>query len=276
LLQNVESHTPIRTVPIVLAHDRTGSGPALLLIHGIGSCKEIWRPVTPLLARERDVIAVDLPGFGASPPGPRTVVGLAEAVAAFADALGLDRPAVAGNSMGGGIALALGAMGGVRSACAVSPIGFANDREALYARAVLASTRVLSTALAPIAHRLARSEPLRAALTSHVVARPRRLPPDEAALWSRLYAEAPAFWDLLQDAPSWDAPVPACPTTIAWGDRDRLLIYSRQAPRARRRLPRATHVTLTGCGHIPTWDDPEQVARVLLDASPAAAPAERP
>ena len=61
--------------------------------------------------------------------------------------------------------------------------------------------------------------------------------------------------------------MPACPTTIAWGERDRLLIYSRQAPRAQRRLPDARHVTLRGCGHVPTWDAPVAVARVLLEAS---------
>ena len=60
---------------------------------------------------------------------------------------------------------------------------------------------------------------------------------------------------------------PAVPTTVAWGERDRLLIFSRQAPRARRMLPDARHVVLHGCGHVPTWDDPEQVARVLLEAS---------
>ena len=41
----------------------------------------------------------------------------------------------------------------------------------------------------------------------------------------------------------------------------------RQSARARAALPAARHVTLTGCGHVPTWDDPEQVRRVLLDAS---------
>jgi pimeloyl-ACP methyl ester carboxylesterase len=55
---------------------------------------------------------------------------------------------------------------------------------------------------------------------------------------------------------------------VAWGEKDRLLIYSRQSARARRLLPDARHVTLTGCGHVPTWDDPEQVARVVLEASP--------
>ena len=63
---------------------------------------------------------------------------------------------------------------------------------------------------------------------------------------------------------------PDCPVTIAWGEKDRLLIYSRQSARARRLLPDARHVTLHGCGHVPTWDDPEQVARVLLEGSSRA------
>jgi pimeloyl-ACP methyl ester carboxylesterase len=247
-----------------VSYARTGSGPPLLLLHGLGSCKEMWRPVLPRLARERDVIALDLPGFGSSPPGARTVEGLTDTVAAFAGSLGLERPAVAGNSLGGGIALALGATDRACSACAISPIGFANDREALYARGVLAVTRVLAVAAAPVAGPLARPAALRTLLTSHIAARPWRIPADDTALWTRACAAAPAFWDLLRDAPGWDVVPPACPTTVAWGDRDRLLLYARQAPRARRVLPAARHVTLRGCGHVPTWDDPEQVARAIL------------
>jgi len=253
----------------MLAHETAGSGPPLLLLHGLGSCKEMWRPVVPLLAREREVVALDLPGFGETPAGPRSVEGLAEAVAEFAAGLGFERPHVAGNSMGGGIALALGAMGRVRSACAVSPIGFATDREAAYARGVLTVTRVLSSAVAPAADTVVKGRLARAATFSHIAARPWRIPAADAALWVRACAEAPAFWDLLREAPGWDVVPPSCPTTVAWGERDRLLIYSRQARRARRILPRAEHVTLTGCGHVPTWDDPEQVARVILEASEA-------
>jgi pimeloyl-ACP methyl ester carboxylesterase len=252
---------------VPLAHDRTGSGPPLVLLHGLGSCKEMWRPVVPLLAGERDVITVDLPGFGASPPGATTVEQMAREVAEFADGLGLDRWHVAGNSMGGGIALELAARGRVRSACGVSPLGFANDREAVYARGVLVATRGISRALVPVAPALARNPALRTLLTSHIVARPWRVPPGDAALWTRMCAEAPSFWALLRSAPDWHVDPPACPTTVAWGERDRLLIFSRQAPRARRMVPAARHVTLTGCGHLPTWDDPEQVARVLLEAS---------
>jgi pimeloyl-ACP methyl ester carboxylesterase len=223
--------------------------------------------VLPLLAREREVVAVDLPGFGASPRGPRTVEDLAGAVAAFAAELGLERPHVAGNSLGGGIALALGARGGVASVCAVSPIGFAAGREIPYARGVLAATRALSRALVPVVPVIARSRVTRSALTAHAVARPWRIPPEDAVQWTRAYAQAPAFWDLWRDAPGWRVRPPACAATVAWGERDRLLIFSRQAPRARRMLPGAHHVVLRGCGHVPTWDDPEQVAEVLLEAS---------
>jgi pimeloyl-ACP methyl ester carboxylesterase len=138
---------------------------------------------------------------------------------------------------------------------------------------VLVGTRVLAIALAPVAPAIARSAVLRTLLSSHAAARPWRIPPEDTAHWARMYARARAFWDLLEALDAWPAAVPACPTTVAWGERDRLLIFSRQAPRARRRLPEARHIVLRGCGHVPTWDDPEQVAGVLLSASrPAVDP----
>jgi pimeloyl-ACP methyl ester carboxylesterase len=291
VLQIVDRHTPIRTsywtvanrrngrrgalacARVTIAYDRLGSGPPLLLVHGLGSCKEMWRPLLPALAREREVVAVDMPGFGASPPGPRTVEELADALSAFVAELGLERPHVAGNSLGGGVALTMGAAGAARSVCALSPIGFLAGREKAYGRAVLAGTRRLAERLDPVAPRLARSAVMRTLLSSHAAARPWRIPPQDTAHWTRMYAQAPAFWDLLEALDGWRAPVPACPTTIAWGERDRLLIFSRQAPRARRVMPQARHVVLRGCGHVPTWDDPDQVAHVLLSASrPAEAP----
>jgi pimeloyl-ACP methyl ester carboxylesterase len=249
---------------VKLAHDRFGSGPSLLLVHGLGSCKEMWRPLIPRLAREREVVAVDMPGFGASPPGPRTVEGLAEALAEFASGLGFERPRVAGNSLGGGVALVMGATGAASSVCAVSPVGFATKREGRYGQAVLVSTRGLAKVLAPVADALSRSAATRTMLSAHIAARPWRIPPEDTAHWARMYAQAPAFWELLEALDDWRAPVPSCPTTVAWGDKDRLLIYSRQAPRARRALPHARHVTLRGCGHVPTWDDPDQVAAAIL------------
>jgi pimeloyl-ACP methyl ester carboxylesterase len=249
---------------VELTHFRAGSGPPLLLLHGLGMGNVVWRPVVPLLAREREVVALDLPGFGCSPHGPRTVEGLAHAVAAFAAGLGLERPHVAGNSLGGGIALAMGAAGAARSVCAISPVGFVSDRESTYARALLTATRVVSHALRPAAPTLSRSAVLKTALSSHAASRPWRIPSEDIVEWTHNYASAPAFWELLRAVDGWRAPVPTCPTTVAWGDSDRLLIASRQAPRARRALPAARHVTLRGCGHVPTWDDPQQVAAAIL------------
>jgi pimeloyl-ACP methyl ester carboxylesterase len=100
-----------------------------------------------------------------------------------------------------------------------------------------------------------------------MTAHPSRIPAPDLARWIRACAAARAFWDLWRDGPSWRAPEPACPTTIAWGAHDRLLLFSRQAPRARRRIPHADHVVLHGCGHVPTWDDSDAVAQVLLRAS---------
>jgi pimeloyl-ACP methyl ester carboxylesterase len=56
------------------------------------------------------------------------------------------------------------------------------------------------------------------------------------------------------------------PVTIAWGERDRLL-PPRQALWAKHLVPSARSVILYGCGHVPTYDDPEQVAAVLLEGS---------
>jgi pimeloyl-ACP methyl ester carboxylesterase len=254
---------------VPLAHDRAGEGPPLVLLHGLGMSRTVWRPVVPLLAREREVIAVDLPGFGASPPGPRTLRGLADAVAALCDGLRLDRPDVVGNSLGGGVALHLGAAGGARTVCAISPVGFSAGREHTYTRAMLTATRLL----APATPVLAGARAARAISCAHVSARPWRIPREDVLRWGRDYAGSPSFWALLRA--DWSVPAPACPTTIAWGERDRLLPFSRQAPRARRRLPAAQHVALRGCGHVPTWDDPEQVTCVLLEAS-AVRPAQDP
>jgi len=101
----------------MLAHERTGSGPPLVLLHGIGLDRACWEPVLGLLEPGRDVLAVDLPGFGGSAMvgGTPTIAALASAVGALVRALGLAPPHVAGNSLGGAVALELGARGEART-----------------------------------------------------------------------------------------------------------------------------------------------------------------
>ena len=248
----------------MLVHTRTGSGPPIVLMHGIGMSRHVWDPVVPLLAREHEVIAVDLPGFGDSAPlsGPPTVPALAAAV----EELGLERPHVAGNSLGGGIALELGRRGSAGSVCAISPIGFAVARESTYARAMLSAIHAMARAIDGRAETLYGSTAGRMALMNLIVARPANVPGPVAASWNHATASCAGWHATLPEVTTWRPEMPAVPTTIAWAQHDRLLLTGRQAPRARRRLPGARHVILEGCGHVPTWDDPEQVARAILDA----------
>jgi pimeloyl-ACP methyl ester carboxylesterase len=248
----------------VLAHDRTGAGPPLVLLHGIGLDRRCWAPVVPLLASEREVFAVDLPGFGESPmlDGEPTIAALADAV----EALGLDRPHVAGNSLGGAIALELGARGAARSVCALSPAGFSAGREWVYERACLRATLAMARFLDPHAERVMAPVPLRTLLMAQMFARPWRVPAPEAAETLRTTARGRGFEPTLPQISRWRPAPPRCPATVAWGEHDRLLLTSRQAPRAQRVLPGLRHVILHGCGHVPTYDDPAQVARAILDA----------
>lgn len=251
----------------MLAHHRTGSGPPLILLHGIGLDRHCWEPLRPRLERERDVIAVDMPGFGESPVATQDVPGLASAVEGLAGELGLDRPHVAGNSLGGAVALELGARGSASSVCALSPAGFATHREEVYGETSLRITRWVSEALDPHAAIAFGGPVRRTLLMSQIVLRPWRVPAEAAAQMNHATASAAGFAATLPEIGAWRSAMPSCRTTVAWGQHDRLLITSRQAPRAARRLPGARHVRLAGCGHVPMWDDPEQVARVLLDAS---------
>jgi pimeloyl-ACP methyl ester carboxylesterase len=256
-----------------LKHHRAGEGPSLVLLHGIGSRWQMWEPVLRRLASERDVIALDLPGFGSSPmPPPGTPPGLASLtrlVGEFLDEHDVERPHVAGNSLGGLMALELAKQSRVASATALSPAGFYNDREAAYARTSLKATVRTARLLAPRAERLTASPLVRMLTFSQVVAKPRRLGAADAAASVRALAEAPWFDDTLPaiatERFSGGEQIQV-PVTIAWGTKDRLLL-PRQARRAARSIPGARLVMLSGCGHVPTYDDPEQVARVLLDGS---------
>ena len=251
----------------MLAHRRSGSGPPLILLHGIGLDRQCWEPLRPRLERERDVIAVDLPGFGESPVATQDVPGLAAAVEELAGELGLGRPNVAGNSLGGAVALELGARGSASSVCALSPAGFATEREKSFAEVSLRITRWMAETLDPHAAIAFGGPVRRTLLMSQIVLRPWRVSAEAAAQMNHATASARGFAATLPEIGDWRPAMPSCPTTVAWGQHDRLLITSRQAPRAARLLPGARHVRLAGCGHVPMWDDPEQVARVLLDAS---------
>ncbi len=94
------------TVP--LAFEDVGSGPPLLLLHGLYGSSSNWRRIAKGLSAERRVLSVDLRNHGASPWTTTMAYDeMAADVAALIDRLGLDRPAVLGHSMGGKVAMTL-------------------------------------------------------------------------------------------------------------------------------------------------------------------------
>ncbi|MEU9131385.1 alpha/beta hydrolase [Kitasatospora sp. NPDC048540] len=259
-----------------LVHERRGDGPPLLLLHGIGHRWQGWKPVLDLLAREREVIAVDLPGFGASPPLPAgmpyTIASAVTVLGDFLRSIGVERPHVAGNSLGGLFALHAARQGLVSSATALSPAGFYRAAGYRYASGVLNLHRIAARTPEPVRARLAESAQGRKLMFGMIYGRPERLDPRELLLDTRALLDAPGFRQTLlagraEQATRFPADLPPdVPVTIAWGTRDRLL-PNVQGRRARRLLPGARFIPLVDCGHVPMGDNPELVARILLDGS---------
>src|SRR3984893_10753580 len=153
---------------MAINHHREGTGPPLVLLHGIGHHWQAWRPVRALLPQDFEIIACDSPGFGRSDPLAEsvepTIPAYVDAFERFFAELGLRRPHVAGNSMGGAIALELARRRAVSSATAFSPAGFWAPvalRFAQMSLRVLANTPV---ALRPALTALARTRSGRVAL----------------------------------------------------------------------------------------------------------------
>ncbi|GAA0929405.1 alpha/beta fold hydrolase [Streptomyces thermoalcalitolerans] len=264
------AHGP-RTV--TLSYARVGSGEPLLLLHGIGHHRQAWDPVVHLLAAERDVIAVDLPGFGASPALPdglpHDLPTMNATLGALCEALEIERPHVAGNSLGGLLALELGREKLVRSVTALSPAGFWTQAERRYAFVVLRTMRGIARRMPlPLVERLSRTAAGRTVLTSTIYARPARRSPEAVVAETQALARAVSFEDTLRAGVDvrFTDDVPGIPVTAAWGTKDRLLT-KRQGVRAKQIIPRARLVRLPGCGHVPMNDDPALVARVILDGS---------
>ncbi|MDH2413658.1 alpha/beta fold hydrolase [Nocardioides sp. CER19] len=256
---------------MVLAYERTGSGEPLVLIHGIGHRRQAWYPVLDRLAHDYDVIAIDLPGHGESAdtldPSLPVKDALRQTLAETFAELGVDRPHVVGNSLGGLIALEAAQDGMARTVTALSPAGFwGGPRDFLYVRALFGAVLATARATRPVAGPLLRTRAGRAAMFGWLHAHPASIDPDLARgdfanllrarrTIGRLFAAAYCY------AASDTAAAPV-PTTVAWGERD-LVLLPYQAGRATTLLPHARHVRLAGVGHVPMPDDPELVVSTI-------------
>jgi pimeloyl-ACP methyl ester carboxylesterase len=257
----------------MLACERHGSGEPLVLVHGVTHRRQTWYPVVDALAEHREVILVDLPGHGQSPAlvinGQSVEHVLRDVFKQFLDDQGLDRPHVAGNSLGGRVALEAGVNGHARSVTALSPAGFwRSEASFAYTRRIFTSAAAVVERFGPRAEWLADSRAGRRLIYGVLMSHPNRVPYDHALGDIRGFRYAiPALRALLSEATPFTGEIPkSVPVTIAWAARD-LVLPPWQAEVARAMLPHAEHVMLRGVGHVPMWDNPRLVAEILLRGS---------
>jgi pimeloyl-ACP methyl ester carboxylesterase len=247
----------------VIAFDRTGDGPPLVLLHPLGADRRVWDPIVDRLSEVRDVIALDIPGFGESPPlegSVPTPSALAKAIAEQLVAIGVQRPHVAGNSLGGWVALELGLSGYARTVTAIAPAG-------LWPRPLVPKAGIaqrLARSFLPLIGPVAANPAGRALLLSSAVAHPRRVPRAQAARLVRAYALAPAFNEVnnaMRAGRFEGLERIRCPVTLVWPDRDQLIKRPPWVP------DRIKNIVLADSGHMPMWDSPAKLAEILIGRS---------
>jgi pimeloyl-ACP methyl ester carboxylesterase len=264
-----------------------GSGPALLLIHGIGDSSETWRDVLPTLARKHLVIAPDLLGHGmsAKPRADYSVAAYANGMRDLLGVLGIDRVTLVGHSLGGGVAMqfayqfpdktdrmVLVASGGAGRG--VSPILRAATLPG--ASALLAAVRLPGAHLAVAAgigllQRLDTGLGVDAADLHRVV---------QALPDSRSRA---AFIRTLRAVVDWRGQVVTMldrcylargmPTMLMWGTRDSVLPVG-HAYQARAAMPGSRLEIFEGAGHFPFRTDPVRFVSLLEEFVATTSPAE--
>lgn len=254
-------------------HVRLGQGKPLVLFHGLGSTWRSWQPILDSIAAERTVFALDLPGFGETPPleGAVSIETLAEASTAFLEAHDLRGADVVGSSMGARLVLELARRGVVGATVSLDPGGFWRGWERPYFRATIGASIRLVRTLQPIMPRIAQSPAGRTLLLAQLSAHPSQLPPDLVLSEMRSFAASPSFDELLTSLVSGPdqqgaRPGSVPPITIGWGRKDRVCL-PKQAARALDLFPDAKLHWFDDCGHFPMWDKPKETVRLILDST---------
>ena len=241
-----------------IAWERHGSGPPLLLIHGLGYARWGWEPVVEPLSRSFDVLLFDNRGIGESdaPPGPYTAAQMAADALQVLDEADVERAHVLGTSLGGMVAqeLALAHPGRVD-------------------KLVLACTTPGGAGAFPMPERTVRLMTNGATLRDFVE---NALHPDErAGLVERILehrlatAQAPEAWAAQAAAGAgFDAYERvgsiAAPTLVLHGDGD-VVVDPRNAELLAALLPHASFELFPGTGHLFFWQEPERFARLVRE-----------
>src|SRR4051794_25836748 len=252
----------------------------LVLIHGFSATAAAWEPIVPALSEHHDVHTITLLGHCGGDPFPAGVApsfaALADGVERTMDDLGLQKAHIVGNSLGGWLALEMAHRGRALSVVALAPAGGwePGSREEARLQPYFKRLHRMLQFAGPRAEQLTKRPRLRKLMLRDIVAYPERVPPRAAAAAVRGSYECPAFLELLESlassGPATDLSGIDVPVRIAWGTRDRVIPVDRYSARLLRLVPSAELVRLEGLGHVPMSDDPEGVARTILDVTARA------
>lgn len=250
-----------------------GNGRKLLLIHGLGGSWQSWSTVMDRLSVDRTVIAIDLPGHGATPAegNSGTFDGLVRSVERYIADSGLTGIDIVGSSMGARIGLELARRGGVGNVVALDPGGFWRGWERTYFQVTIGASGRLLRAIRPSLPRLSRNAVSRTLLLAQLSAHPWRLDPEVVETELTGLSNTPTFDALVQDlanGPEQSGPAAASTgrVMIGWGRHDRLCLPG-QAARAKAAFPSADLHWFESSGHFPAWDMPEATVAAILDTT---------
>lgn len=262
----------------MLTYDRVGHGPPLVLIHGLGSARTVWKPIVPALAKDFEVIAVDLPGHGRTPWARRTVMtpaAMAGYVLETLEACRIDRAHLVGNSLGGWVALELAAAAParVRSVTALAPAGM-RDAPATRIKLSFKLNRYLAVASRPLLPLMLASERLRGLGLAHNSPVWRTWAVETCRDAAEAMAGAAGFDAALEGTigrvASCAATIPpSIPVAVVFGDTDNIL--PARTSQSRRHLPaHGRWLDWKRCGHAIQLDYPERVVELVREVARTA------
>jgi pimeloyl-ACP methyl ester carboxylesterase len=231
-----------------------------------------WDGVAPLLADRFELIVPTAAGHLAGPKivGRATIRALTDVTERLLDDRELATVHIAGNSMGGWMAIELARRGRASSVCAFSPAGLWTADDIHHgSRERLRRTKKLADATRHLVPPLLRFGSVRRLAMADIAVHAERLSFDQAVRAFRDLVGCDAADDLLDTAEDLAAldPLP-CPITVAWSAKDRIFPPDVFVPNARRRLPNARFITLPGVGHVPMIDDPAMCAQTIVESIP--------
>jgi pimeloyl-ACP methyl ester carboxylesterase len=243
----------------------------LVLLHPGSSSGRIWQNVVPLLSEHLGVHTPTLLGHLGGPTAQRrpvTLTDIFDSAERYLDEKGLDRPHLAGNSLGGAVAIELARRGRAATVCAISPAGFWSASDGSEKRLLkrLRVAGVIFPLIYPVAPLVLKSAAGRQIILRDLVCHGERLSAAQALDW---YFADPKGCTVIDDSLAWRYPEKPldplpCPITLAWAEGDRLVPAATCGRTARERLPGATWITLPDVGHNAMVDDPDLVARTVM------------